>query len=243
MAKTELLQTMGKARPLLTTLEEIFGFAISDQDARRSSTPALMAECLAAWFSRLGDPEPVLIASSFVRLRRVLADEFSLPRALFRPVTPWEGILSRFPAAFCRRKWKAMRKSFNGLPRLTGPSWPWILLDLTSIPFAPLLYSAVGGGIRGIAWALGLLLFVSLASLSISRILANKAPHQTLGESAKCIAEARREHSPVDDPLWMTKEIGFVLHEVLEVELEGRPFTDETPFQTMELELHLQPDV
>lgn len=225
---------MSKVRPFLGALEEVFGFAIGDQDAKAASTLADLAGCLAAWFSRLGDPEPVLVAGSFVRLRQVLADGFNLPKASVRPATTWEEILSGFPPEFRRRKWRSLRKSLDGLPRLTGPSWPWILLDLACIPLAPLLYSAAGEGIRGTVWCLGFLLLVGLSSLGMSRGLASSAPHKTIGESARSIAAARMKDA-LGRPDWMRAEIRFVLREVLDVELGGKHFADETPFHDMGL--------
>ena len=73
-------------------VEDAFGLAIPDEDARRLTTPGSLVDYLV---SRLqpGSTSPCLEQRAFYRVRRVAMLVLDQPRSAFSPETPWRDLL------------------------------------------------------------------------------------------------------------------------------------------------------
>jgi hypothetical protein len=218
----------------LEVLEEAFEVCVSDQEAISASTSMGLARLIVDKLRREGKTFAVAKARSFLLLRRAMAGIFRIPQSAIRPSSRWAGYLPQQKPRTCQHFWRLLRTEVSGrLPSLRGPRWPWTVFDFLIIPMAPLCYVACGGGTRGIAYGLAILLVPGLLAFALGRVLANCPPHKTVDDSAKCLAEAEGERSDSGDSDGLVSETELIVREIVGAELAGEAFDDEIPFRKL----------
>jgi hypothetical protein len=214
----------------LVTIEEILGISISNQDAVSACTILGLAKAIAG--EKGATPGTIAYAKSFLLLRRSVTEVLCVPQHLVTPSTIWDGYLPKENPRACRQLWRRLQQRADiRLPALRGPRWPWIAFDVLLVPMAPLCYIALGSDARAIIYSVAILAISGLPAFGVVRLLANRAPHITVGDSAKYLAEMTAESAGVGDYDWTLREMQLIVREIVGVELDGACPGEEIPFQ------------
>jgi hypothetical protein len=234
MAKGGLMET--QPVDLKSVIEEVFEVTIGKADASSISTPSDLVGFLASRLSDANGAVTFSAVTAFLQLRRAAAEILGISPSHFRASTTWDDVLPKENPGR-RQAWMELQKIANvSLPGLTGKKWPWLFLDLAVIPVAPFLYSWLGG-LTGVFWGLVTIAVSAAVSALMVRNLAMQPPHRTIGDSARHVAASRSSGSNSAAIGWKREQIAPIVRVLVEDELEGKEFSEGTPFRDMGIDL------